>query len=230
MAQIQRRLWSEIKTEALRRLGGVQYTGFSSRVEYWIWEAYQKLCLTYNHYELQDEVVIGLATGESSITLPDGAYAVMGVAEVNASSQVVRVLQNRHDLIRQGLFVIFSGQPENYSRAGHRGTRLQFDRPTNEDRSYRISLYRFPEAPDFSAASGANFSLPQIPAFWEAAILDATVVRAGASVAAVEVLAAAQQALGEFLGEQIQSPLIDQPPGDLPGTSRADAPKGGLQG
>ena len=230
MAQIARRLWSEIQTETLRRVGGVQYTNFAARLQYWIWEAYQKLCLTYNHYELQDEIVESLATGAASIKLPENCYSVMSVAEVDTAGEILLVLQNQNDVIRQGLWKSFRGQPQNYSRSGHLGTRLQFDCSSDTDRNYRICVYRFPDSPDFTAAIGTNFSTPQIAIFWEQAIIDAAVARAGASMAAGEVQAQAEAALDSFLGQQIQAPLVEQPPGDLPNTPKSDSPRGGLQG
>jgi len=230
MTQIARRIWSEVYTEVLRRIGGVQYTNFQTRLQYWIWECYLKLCLTYNHLELQDEIVESMSAGASSIKLPDNCYAVMSVAEVNPTEEVIQVVQNQNDVIRQNLWVGFRGQPQNYSRSGHFGSRIQFDRATDVDRSYRICVYRFPDAPDFSAVAGAPFSLPQTSVFWDQAILDAAIVRAGASIAASEVKGEADASLQAFLNEQIQSPLNDLPPGDLPNTPKSDAPRGGAQG
>ena len=58
MVQIARRKWSEILTEAILAGGGHVYTGYSTRMTYWLTEGYYDLCAMYHQYALDQRTVL----------------------------------------------------------------------------------------------------------------------------------------------------------------------------
>lgn len=152
MAAIARRTWAELRTEVVRRAQGIDATSFSSRVEYALWSAYQDLCLTFHHFELDKvDTSLSLSTSVNSLALPPDCYIVVGVRLRNAAgSAFVRQLSYKspHVLLNE-----YRGAP---------GTPTQYTRFLNTlyfnllpDTAYHVDLfyYRNPTAPDFSGSA-----------------------------------------------------------------------------
>lgn len=220
-----RRDWDALLTEAKRCAGGPQYSAYASRLQQWIKEAYFRIALTYNHYELHKSVTKTVAAGDSSFPLELDAFIVMSVVEVDSTGQPVLVLQLRNEILRQGLWDPNTGQPLFYTRSGTGGRTVQFNRALDTARSYEVQYYRKPVAPDFS--TGVYSELDEI---WDEVILDWAMVRAGVRAWNYEMVSGNQMLLSDYLGSQVQDLAIDEPQADQPSSTKTNRPRGGLQG
>ncbi len=150
MAALARRNWVENRDELIRRLGGINYTGFNTRVQYWLTASYLYLCTCYHHFELDVlDSSLTLSTTVNTLALPADCYILIavrlkdpttgkflpgGVGISNASSKLVE-------------FTNQIGRPKSYVR--FKGT-LHFD--VIADQAYPVDLfyYKLPANPDFT--------------------------------------------------------------------------------
>lgn len=224
---IARRTWSDLYTEALRTVGGPQYSAYQSRLQYWLADSYLRCALLYNHYELHSTKYFTVAAGTSAFPVPGDLYIAMSVAEVDAAGKIIKVLRNREQLIAAGLWNAQAGQPAMYTRSGEGGAEIQFDRPVGaSDRRYRLEYYRIPNYPDFTSASQYS----ELSVAWDAVILDWALMRAGAKVQSDAIVQFNQQLLSDYLSSQIQANATDEPLADMPESPKVDRTRGGLQG
>lgn len=226
MAVLTRRSWQEMRTEVEAVLGGEIYTNLRSRIQYWMWDAYNHICMSFHHYELEKEIIESCSQGDSEIGLPADCYAVYGVTEVDSGGKTVSILANKNEMVRMGLWIPTEGQPDKYARAGAGGTRLQLNRPCDQSRRYRIDYLKIPTAPDYSSTS----FFPETAELWDAAIMDMTLARLGARTLSDSIFVPHKELLGDFLGMQIQPALNDEPPVGLPNRPKIDSARGGNQG
>lgn len=229
MAQLTRRKWSDIQTEVERRVGGQFYTGMEARIQQAIQEAYFQFATVYNHYELQESVTQALLSGTSSMDLPDGAYSVLSVAEVDSSGEVVLVLQNRNEIIRKGLFDPTTGQPASYARSGRGGRSLQFNRATSEERQYQIDYYRLPDRIDFAETEEPT-CYSELNEIFDSVLIDLSQARIGGILRASDIEAYGRSLAEAYLGQQQVPPVMEEPTGDLSDTVLTNRPRGGLRG
>src|SRR6476661_5355659 len=153
MAAITRRTWQAIEAEAIRRLAGQNQTGFSLRVDHWLWSAYWLLATTYHHFELdkEDTTTLTIASGANTLALPSDCFMVVALTLRASGVQVGEVNDYSFSALRSA-YTATSGQPQRRSRFG---SNLYFD--VKADKTYNVDLYYYktPAAPDF--VSGASF-------------------------------------------------------------------------
>lgn len=229
MAQLVRQTWSDILTEVKRSVGGQHYPDFDTRCKQWIQEAYFRFALTYNHYELQDQTVKTLLEDESAFEIPDTAFSILSVAEVDEDGDIVLVLVNKNEIIRQGLFNPTAGQPDSYARSSRSGIELQLNRPTDAERQYRVCFYRLPSLIDFAATAGP-VAYSELHEVYDSAIIDLAVMRAAGKERSEEMMYFAEKLAQPFLEEQPTPAVVEEPAADLSETNLVNRPRGGLRG
>lgn len=229
MAQLTRRKWSDIDTEVQRRVGGQFFTGMTARIQQAIQEAYFQFATVYNHYELQESVIQPLLASTSSMDLPEGAYSVLSVAEVDSDGEVILVLQNRNEIIRKGLFDPTTGQPASYARSGRAGTSLQFNRAADVERQYQIDYYRLPDRIDFAATTEPS-CYSELNEIFDGVLIDLAQARLGGILRASDIEAYGRSLAEAYLGQQQVPPVFEEPTGDLSDTVLTNRPRGGLRG
>jgi hypothetical protein len=156
MAVIARRGWSAIETEVTRRLKGINATGFSARVQFWIQHAYLQLCTLYHHHELDKTTQLTASILTNEVTLPTDCYVACSASLRNAAgTSILTSLTYAHPTVVKRDYKLTAGQPTRWSRWGNK---LIFDRLP--DLAYRVDFdyYATPAAPDFATSSLPEFS------------------------------------------------------------------------
>lgn len=222
-----RMTWAEIRAETFRMIGGVRYTGMDARIERWIKQAYYELALKFTHAELAWEETHVLSLGHSTLALPDGAFSVTSIAEMDANGLPELILTNKNDILRLGTFRPTAGQPTAYARTGRGSRSIQFNRKTDVARSYSISFYRFPEEPVVTAASATS---PELHEYFDPVIVDLASVIGATALRNGELLAAVQARYEAAVSGQLVPGILEVIPTDLPETPLANTPKSGDRG
>lgn len=228
MAQIARRIWSELRDEAILAAGGHTYTGYSTRMQYWITEAYYDLGAMYHQYELDEALDFTLDPGEAVQSLPANLFTVVGVAEIDTTTN-----QPRRFLIEDRPQTLFGKFRPSRSRAGsyaRTSNELLFDCAADASRTYRLYYYRTPNAPDFAATSGQPNSTSEYAWLWDAHLLDYAVSRAKRRAWRPDLASFDAQTLAEWLEGQVQAQINDEPIITEPTKPAEGRPLGGRQG
>lgn len=216
-----RRNWSEIKAEAIRRLGGRDEPGFDQRVESWLRAAHVLVGLLVHHFELNvlDESVL-LVQGAMTADLPEATYSVAGVGLVDAAGDFAGWVENTKLQHLQAAATDAPGKPREYTRWG---STLVFDRPADAEYRLRLFLYRTPAPPDFNGAEA-----PELGELWDQVLVEvATAIGCGA-VWRPDLAQAIFQLAAQLQGEQPQSRPKSNPIADV---TETPAPTlGGAQG
>jgi|SRR5688572_5572904 len=110
MAVITRQTFANMVTEVTKRLGGHDYSGFDSRVKYWVTSTYYDLALTIHHFELDKSTTASLTSGTSSVSVPADTYLVVGVACPHATQPKRWLKAERYDNIRSK-HTLVAGRP-----------------------------------------------------------------------------------------------------------------------
>ena len=226
MAQITRRAWSALQTEATLALGGHAYTNFSSRVQYWLTEAYYDLCAAYHHYELDKNVIVSVPQGTSQIQLPTDCFIVVGVGLLDSSDQPIRFLRSEHFRVLGG--TLRSSQSDLLSCARFQNS-LYFNAPAKAGVRIRIYYYRYPIAPDFTAATGVPPGVPETQWLWDTHLIEGAVAKGQKRIWRPDLAQFNAQSLSEWLEEQTQSQTKDEPTGTQPDKAVPNQQIGGKQ-
>lgn len=226
MAEITRRTWANIRDEAILATGGHVYTGFSTRMEYWLTGAYFDLCAAYHHYEFDKSATITVPDGESTYNLPQDLYIVVGVALVDDLLRPTTFLQPRRP---QTLWGAFRNEKRPITYFARWAKTLYFDAKANGDTKMRLDYYRFPNPPDFAATTLPQ-NYPETARIWDDHMTDAGVSRAKGRIWRPDLQQFDAQALTAWLDQQAQAqtkqdPIHTQPVADATGKAL-----GGAQG
>lgn len=229
MAALTRRKWSDIETEVNRRIGGQFYSGMAARIQQAIQEAYFQFATVYNHYELQESVLQTLTEGSSLMDMPEEAFSILTIAEVDVDQEAVLVLQNRNEIVRKGLFNPTAGAPDSYARSGQGGRSIQFNRATDSDRRYQIDYYRLPDRIDFVATVEPD-CYSELNEIFDSVLIDLAQARIGGILRSSDIEAYGRSLAEAYLGQQQVPPVLEEPTGDLSDTVLTNRPRGGLRG
>lgn len=155
MADITRRTFANLLTEALKRLGhsnaGATYQG---RVQHLIYSAYLELSLTFFHDELVkfDNTTLTASTSSPVLALPSDCYVPMDITLRNAAGTAfVASLRQAgiHSLAKNDPTTAATGEPDEWSR---RGANIWFDKVPSI--AYKVDLlyYKTPDTVDFTTS------------------------------------------------------------------------------
>lgn len=208
MAQITRRIWSELATEAILAGGGHTYTGYSTRMNYWLTEAYYDICAMYHHYELDAKAFVTVPAGSKEVTVPPNCYVVIGLSELDANDAPKRFLMSERPQIVMATQRVLASSVRSYARIGNT---LLLDAALSTAAKYQIDYYRTPVAPDFAATSGQPNSVPETSWLWDTHLIDAALAKSKRRIWRPDLAAFDAQDLMTWLGEQIQSQMKEDP-------------------
>lgn len=223
MATITRRGWSAIETEVQRRLAGNNASGFTTRIDHWVWAAYQQICLTYHHFELDKEDLTGtISSGANTFTLPSDCYAVIALTLRDSTGAIVGEVAQYEFAAVRGAYGADSGQP---SRRARFGSKLYFDKKADQNYSTDLYYYRFPTAPDFTTSTA-----PETASDVDEHIIEGACRLANPAIGRADLGDVDRQLLADWLGQQIR-PSLNQD-GILEQRERSGAGRtlGGSQG
>lgn len=212
MAQITRRKWSELLTEAILAGGGHVYTSFSTRMQHWLTEGYYDLCALYHHYAFDARAVLTPPSGSSQVTLPSDCYIVVGVGVLDANGRTVSFLKAENAKLLLGKFRPAQVIPTSYARISRD---IIFETLTPAGLKLELVYYRFPLAPDFAASSGAT-AYPETDWLWDKHVMDSALACSKRRIWRPDLAGLDAQPLGEWLDEQVQGqtrkvPVTSQP-------------------
>jgi hypothetical protein len=219
MAVIARRGWSSIKSEVIRRLKGLNQTGFDTRVEYWIQHAYLQMCTTLHHHELDKNTLLTCSTVSNEITLPTNTYIACSATLRNAgNTAIVETLTYANPLVVKRDYKMTAGQPKRWSRWA--GVMILDRLP---DVAYRVDFdyYATPAAPDFSTTS-----LPETAWDCDEALIQWALALAKPEISVPSV---ERELFSAWLAEQPRPSILDNLV-DLNVRSNVGRPRGGAQG
>lgn len=226
MAAIARRTWAQLKTEFLSAARGINYSGWSSRAEYLLYEAYLDICGLYHHKELE-ETASGTLTGSPQyqhyILFETNAHMIVGVAETTSAGLPELFLDQVHFAVWAGVFQGTTsseyGQPKQWAQFNRI---IYFDRKTDASRHYRIYYIRRPADPDFSGSDS-----PEIAPIWDTHIIELALMRAGVRTGDQMLATINAQAYRDFVSQQPQPLLKDSMARAFANTDTTDKPTSG---
>lgn len=168
MAVLSRPTFADMETEVVRRLGGIDYTGFSTRVEHWIANAYSWAATSFHHIEL-DAVTSSpptVSVGDPSYDLPSDCYIVLAV---RLGTNYNRWLRPTNFEAITAKVLTTNGAPVEWSRFLDK---VYFDRPPALETTAVTYYIKEPAAPDFSTPTSSALA-----AEWdELIVLKATIL------------------------------------------------------
>lgn len=224
MATITRRDWQSISTEVVARAGGINYSGFAARAEQAIHAAYLDIACLYAHYPLMQYETFSQPTTQNYHTIPTEAWAILGVAESNATSDAPATPLKRLDFsgyLGSGtLSYTTTERPEAYF------VRASYTDPTqyrhlvfavaqlDQARNYYLFYQRLPTAPDFDSTT----TYPEIDKVWDEHLIELSLVKIG-NLIGDQQLASINAALYKDFVSQIGVELLR----DVPTAATSDA-------
>ena len=185
MATITRRNWSEIKTETIKRSGGINYSAFGTRVEQAVWSAYQDIACLYPHFPLMTYLYFSQGTSLNYKELPSDLWAVLGVSEENTATGApgapLRRLTIPEYLGAGTKAYAATAKPDGYflrsSFSDPTTTKALVFNVTNLDtaRNYYLFYQRTPTAPDFASTT----TYPQTDSVWDEHLIELALLKIG---------------------------------------------------
>ena len=222
MAAITRRTWANIRDEVIKRLGNITATGFSGRVEYSVWAAYQDIATTYHHFELDDvDTSLTCSTSTNDVSLTAGTFMVIGVRLKSVAGAVLTGLESVDFRRLSDDYLATSGRPTQYSRFLNK---LYFDK--KPDLAYPLEVYRYKRctAPDFSSTS------PELDSDVDEHIIEAACRKLFPMIARPDIGEVNRQLMTEWLSMNVRPSLIDEPLPNMSERSRSATALAGAQG
>lgn len=224
MAALARRTWSQNASEVIRRLGGVNYTGFDTRVQYWLTASLHYLSTCYHHFELDTlDSSKTLSTSVNTLTIPTDCFVLICVRmkDPDTSKFIGQIgpYDASANLVEYRSAV---GVPKYYSRFG---STLHFDVIANKAYPVDIFYYKLPAAPDFTGSD-----VPPLGADCDEHIIESALRLGWPAVARADLGDPPRQLFTEWLAETPRPSLISDP---LPATRERDSTArtlGGPQG
>jgi len=200
MATITRRGWSAIEAEVQRRLAGNNATGFTTRIDYWVWAAYLQICLTYHHFELdKEDLTLSIALGANTLNLPADCYAVVAMTLRDNGSNIVGEVADYEFTALRGQYVASAGQP---TRRARWGSKLYFDKKADQLYNVDLYYYRVPTAPDF-----ATTTAPETAADVDEHIIEGACRLGNPAIGRSDLGDVDRQLLADWISQQIRPSL-----------------------
>lgn len=206
MAALARRTWAEIATETQRRLGGINYSGATTRIQYWIEAAYLYLCTCYHHFELHAiDTSKTLSTSVNTLVLPTDCFILIAMRMKDPDTGKYIGPIGPFDAA-PNMVVGYTnevGRPTRYNRFI---STLHFDYIA--DKAYPVDLfyYRFPASPDFTGSAS-----PEIGRDCDEHIIEGAMRLGWPGVARPDLGDPERQLLTEWLAEMVRPTLISDP-------------------
>lgn len=226
MAAITRRTWANLRDEVIAACGGHDYTGFSSRVEYWLTEAYYDLALSYHHHELEAVATpVAMTPGTATLTIPTDTFIiitfVLKAAVADGGAYLTTLRYERLHWI-QANYSATNAQPNAFARSG---STFYFNCPPDKAYQSVIYYYKVPAAPDFAGTGN-----PTTAWLWDTHLVEAALAKAQGRVWRPDLVQLTLQPLNEWAQAQVQPLLTQELQSGLPDYPNANAPQGGPQG
>jgi hypothetical protein len=155
MAALARRTWLDLQTETQRRLAGINATGFTTRIQYWLRAAHFDLCTKYHFFELdKEDLTKTLTIGSNLLALPADCYRfiAMTVRDPVSLAQIGEVVDYSFSALRQA-YTATSGMPTRRARFAQN---LYFNFKADLAYPVDICYYRLPTAPDFGGSASPD--------------------------------------------------------------------------
>jgi hypothetical protein len=223
MAPLVRRTWAEIATEVTTFVGGYDYTGFSTRVQYAIDATYRELCTGYHHFEMEAATNVTVATNDTTVTLPTSpaTFITMGLYRPSTAT-LGNMLDQKSFAALSGQFSATAAIPVTYCRFG---AVLLLNCPcvAGSAGTWVVRHYTFPTAPDFSSGSPATSWL------FDDVIIQGAVAKMMNRVWRPDLAMFGLQTMQSWLASQPQPALIEQTLGERADLPTASRPLGGSQ-
>lgn len=225
MAAIARRTWAQLRDEAIAAAGGHTYTGFSSRMEYWLTEAYYDLATSYHHHELEAVATPAAMTpGTATLTIPTDAFIIITfVLKASVADGGAYLATLRYERLHwiQAAYSSTSAQPSAFARSG---STFYFNCPPDKAYTSSVYYYKVPAAPDFSSGSPATAWL------WDTHLIEGALAKCQGRVWRPDLVQLTLQPLNQWLQAQVQPTLTQELQTGLPDYPNSNAPQGGPQG
>jgi len=225
VATLARLTWSGLVTEIIQAAGGYNYSGFSGRVQNWLYETYLDIALTIHHPELDVRTDGTLLQGQNTAPLTDDCFIVIGVALLDQNANVQSFLPATHF---NNVIGAFDQVPNKVPTLVARfGKSLYFNRPapTPTGLIYRIFYYRQPSPPDYSI-----LTYPETNWLWDAHLQEGTLARIKGRIWRPDLAGTDAQTLAAWVGQQTQSMMAQNPIITVSDMPRANSTLGGAQG
>jgi len=201
MAVITRRLWSAIQTETIRRLAGINYAGFDTRVQYWLWASYLTLATTYHHFEFdKEDTSLTLSSGAYTLALPSDCFEVVAVTLRDSTGAQVGEAQQYSFSAMRSAYTAESGLP---SRRARFGSTLYFDKKADANYNLDLYYYRLPTAPDFVSVSAT----PETGVDCDEYIIDGACALANPAIGRPDLGTVDREVLTTWLAMQVRTPM-----------------------
>jgi hypothetical protein len=226
MAVLDRRTWEELKAEHIARMGRVSDTNYAlpaGRAERFLETAYEEICHTWHHYELDgtdsDKAFVKTVNSLDISSLT--AYIVVAVARLDRNNKFEQSLEYQEAKFSFQSYVPSTGTVTKYTRFGDL---LYFDRLPNTTNKLEIRYYKEPTAPDYDAGS------PEIGRVWDEAILNLSLAQAHTALWRYDI-GQSHEARYEKLANALPQPrLLDVFQHQIPERPTRTRPHGGAQG
>lgn len=158
MAAIARRSLAQIRAEVILRCGNITASGFSGRVEYWLWEAYLDLATEFHHFELDKiDSSIVLSTSTNEISLPADCFVVVGLRLKNTAGTAIVGEVGKYNF--DSLSLEYRATPGLPTRWARFGPKLYFDLKPDAAYTSDLFYYRLPTAPDFAGSATSELGV-----------------------------------------------------------------------
>jgi len=151
---VARRTWPQIKAEVIRRLKGIDASGFDTRVEQWIYQALLDLSTTLHHFELDTATTVTLSTASNAVPLPAGTFIVVGAPQLlePGTGAIDGPLLYQDFRFLESSYTGLAGRPSKWSRFS---SSFYTDLLPRVPYTVNLFTYVYPPAPDFSVALSA---------------------------------------------------------------------------
>lgn len=210
MAPIIRQTWEQMRDEVLRRMGKLNVPSWESRMERFLTAAYYDIALTFHHYPLEGQVVMGVFGNteettwrfQSDVNYPNGAiYSLLSIRLRDGNGQVFQTTQENVKFIWQERRE--KGRPERWARRDDRT--ILWDREADVDYLADVYYYGYPRPPDFEVASPS-----ELDELWDEHIMQRAMFLAAPATWRYDMSQVQVQTLQEFLQAQPQAPTKGQ--------------------
>lgn len=229
MAVLTRRTWANLRDEAIAVGGGHSHSGWSGRVEHWMYEAYLDLALSFHHHELEASATVTTADQALSATLPADVFVVHSLAWAYraVAGQNGIAVQLKEMRLNNLLAQRETQRPALWRRYARQGATVQFDCPLdiNQATTLTVLYYQVPAAPDFALTTS-----PATNWLWDSHLVEATVAKICGRSWTWDSSGMFLQTLQTWLQQQIQPNMNQEPMNNPPEKPTASTNQGGNQG
>lgn len=223
MAPLTRRTWANIRDEVITSVGGVDYTGFSGRVEQVTYATYLELALGWFHHELETVSAVTTSTNDVTINAPTDCFILEGVYRA-ATTSLGNQLDTKTFSALAGQFSTTAATPAYYCRWKDK---ILLNCPVSASAagSWSLRYYAIPAPPDYSAGTS-----PTTAWLWDEYIIEGATAKMMGRVWRPDLQVMGMQTMASWVQGQVQPNLAEKSIVELPDIPTADRPIGGSQG